>query len=76
MDSYAAQVANLLVGNNQCEAVIEIHYPGPQILFEQNTMIAITGADFSPTVNDELIPCWQPVVVRKNTRTPDFGAAS
>jgi antagonist of KipI len=67
MDSYAAQVANLLVGNSQCEAVLEIHFPGPQILFEQNTMIAITGADFSPTVNDEVIPCWQPVVVRKNT---------
>src|SRR5579872_4926673 len=67
MDSYAAQVANLLVGNNQCEAIIEIHFPGPQILFEQNTLIAITGADFSPTVNDEVIPRWQPVVVRKNT---------
>lgn len=67
MDIYAAQVANLLVGNDQHEAVIEIHFPGPQILFEQNTLIAITGADFSPTVNDEIIPRWQPVVVRKNT---------
>ena len=67
MDIYAAQVANLLVGNDQHEAVIEIHFPGPQILFEQNTLIAITGAEFSPTVNDELIPRWQPVVVRKNT---------
>src|SRR5579872_6141361 len=67
MDPYAAQVANLLVGNDKQEAVIEIHFPGPQILFEQNTLIAITGADFSPTVNDEVIPCWQPVVVRKNT---------
>lgn len=67
MDSYAAQVANLLVGNNKHEAVIEIHFPGPQILFEQNTLIAITGADFSPTVNDEIIPRWQPVVVRRNT---------
>jgi antagonist of KipI len=67
MDIYAAQVANLLVGNGQHEAVIEIHFPGPQILFEQNTLIAITGADFSPTVNDEVIPRWQPVVVRKNT---------
>ena len=67
MDSYAAQVANLLVGNDRHEAVIEIHFPGPQILFEQNTLIAITGADFSPMVNDEGIPCWQPVVVRKNT---------
>src|ERR1700733_355450 len=67
MDSYAALVSNLLVGNAGCEAIIEIHFPGPQILFEQNTLIAITGADFSPMVNDEAIPRWQPVVIRKNT---------
>lgn len=67
MDKYAAQVANLLVGNEMPEAVMEVHFPGPQILFEQNTLIAITGADFLPTVNDERIPRWQPVVVRKNT---------
>jgi antagonist of KipI len=67
MDRYAAQVANLLVGNCGDEAVMEIHFPGPQILFEQNTLIAITGANFSATVNDELIPRWQPVVVRRNT---------
>jgi len=67
MDRYAATVANILVGNCDREAVMEIHFPGPQILFEQNTLIAITGADFSPTVNDEIIPRWQPVVVRKNT---------
>jgi antagonist of KipI len=67
MDRYAAEVGNLLVGNCKREAVIEVHFPGPQILFEQNTLIAITGADFSPTVNDELIPRWQPVVARKNT---------
>jgi antagonist of KipI len=67
MDSYAAQVGNLLVGNDIQEAVLEIHFPGPQILFEQNTLIAITGADFSPMINDEFIPRWQPVVVRKNT---------
>lgn len=67
MDAYAAQVANLLVGNCEREAVMEIHFPGPQILFEQNTLVAITGADFSPTVNDGSIPRWQPVVIRKNT---------
>ncbi len=67
MDSYAAEIANLLVGNDKNEAVIEIHFPGPQILFEQNTLIAITGADFTPTLVDERIPLWQPVVVRKNT---------
>jgi antagonist of KipI len=67
MDPYAAEVANLLVGNDKQEAVVEIHFPGPQILFEQNTLISVTGADFCPMINDERIPVWQPVVVRKNT---------
>jgi antagonist of KipI len=67
MDTYAAKVANMLVGNCVNEAVLEIHFPGPQLLFEQNALIAITGADFSSTLNDELLKPWQPVVVRKNT---------
>jgi antagonist of KipI len=67
MDRYAAQVANMLVGNDIHDAVIEIHFPGPQLLFNQNALISITGADFSPTLNDQQIPLWQPIVVRKNT---------
>lgn len=67
MDPYAAGVANMLAGNNQCEAVLEIHFPGPQILFEQNALISITGGDFTPMLNDEPLPLWRPVVVRKNT---------
>jgi antagonist of KipI len=67
MDSYAAQVANMLVGNCPTDAVIEIHFPGPQILFNQNTLVAITGADFSPSLNEQAIPLWRPTVVRKNT---------
>jgi antagonist of KipI len=66
MDRYAAQVANMLVGNDTLEAVIEIHFPGAQLLFEQNTLISITGGDFSPMINDEPIPLWHPIVVRKN----------
>jgi antagonist of KipI len=67
MDTYAARVANMLVGNEIGEAVMEIHFPGAQILFEQNALISLTGADFSPTLNDELLPLWRPIVVRKNT---------
>jgi antagonist of KipI len=66
MDRYAAQAANMLVGNDTLEAVIEIHFPGAQFLFEQNAMISITGADFCATLNDERLPLWHPVVVRKN----------
>ncbi|MBS1668045.1 MAG: biotin-dependent carboxyltransferase [Bacteroidetes bacterium] len=67
MDVYAAKVANMLVGNCPTEAVIEMHFPGPQILFNQNTLIAIAGADFSPCLNEEPLPLWTPIVVRRNT---------
>lgn len=67
MDTYASRVANMLVGNETTEAVIEIHFPGAQILFEQNALISLTGADFTPTLNDEPLPLWRPIVVRKNT---------
>ena len=66
MDRYAAPVANMLVGNDAREAVIEIHFPGAQVLFEQNTLISITGGDFGALINDEPIPLWHPIVVRKN----------
>ena len=60
MDTYAGQVANLLVGNHRSEAVIEIHFPGPQILFNQNALIAITGANFLPSLNEQTLSLWQP----------------
>lgn len=67
MDKYAARMANILTGNDINEAVIEIHFPGPQVLFEKDALISITGGDLAPTVNDDPIPSWQPVLIRKNT---------
>lgn len=66
MDKYAAAIANSLVGNDVTEAVIEIHFPGASILFEQPVMIAITGADFSGSINGNTIPTNRPVIVNKN----------
>jgi antagonist of KipI len=64
MDTYAMKVANMLVSNSVNKSVMEIHYPGPQILFEQNALISLTGADFTPTINGEVAPLWKPLVVR------------
>ena len=66
MDPFASQVANVLVGNSCGEAVLELHFPGPQIIFEHTSLICITGADFTPMLDDEPLPLWQPVVVRRN----------
>jgi len=67
MDRYASSVANSLVGNNYNEPLIEMHFPAPQIMFREDALIAICGADFNPSINEEPIPCWQPVAVKKNS---------
>ncbi len=56
MDSYSSRLANRLVGNNRTEAVMEITYIGPVLRFDIATEIAITGAGFSPTLNNIEIP--------------------
>jgi antagonist of KipI len=67
MDVFAASVANLLVGNQPSDAVIELHFPASTFLFEEETLIALGGADLSPTINGEEIALWQPVIVSKNS---------
>ncbi|MBC7850516.1 MAG: biotin-dependent carboxyltransferase family protein [Chitinophagaceae bacterium] len=67
MDRSAAGIANLLVGNSKSNAVVEIHFPGPQILIEQTTLISICGADFTAMLDDHELPMWQPLLVRRNT---------
>lgn len=65
MDKLSAQVANILVGNETYEAVIEIHFPASAFFFEQPSLVAVSGADFSASVNGEEIPCMRPVLVSK-----------
>lgn len=45
MDVVSMRLANALVGNDQHEAVIEMHWPAPILKFEKDTCFAISGAD-------------------------------
>lgn len=54
MDSYAAKLANLLVGNSENEAVIELTMLGPKLEFQCDTNISITGANMSSMINDKV----------------------
>ena len=67
MDRFAAQLANTLTGNEPGAAVIEMHFPSSVYLFQQPALLAVTGADFSATINGEPISLLQPVVVNKNS---------
>ncbi len=66
MDRYAASLALSIVG---CPgtALIELHFPASIFLFEQEAMIAITGADFTPTVDGDEITLNRPVIVARNS---------
>lgn len=67
MDLFAMQTANLLAGNEMNEAVIEFFYPASEIYFEKNSLIAIAGANFSPTINGQRIKNGEPLMVKKKT---------
>ncbi|MFC6718974.1 biotin-dependent carboxyltransferase family protein [Natrialbaceae archaeon GCM10025810] len=63
MDEDAHTIANYLVGNDPDAATIEMTYQGVTATFEEDAVIAITGADMSPTLNGEDIDTWTTVAV-------------
>lgn len=65
MDAYSLRLGNLLVGNNDSEAGLEISLMGPELEIDKHTLLAITGADLSPTINGEPVPMWKPVYLHK-----------
>jgi antagonist of KipI len=67
MDIVAAKVANFLVGNVATEAVFELHFPAAVFQFNVDALIALSGGDFSATINDEPIPINTPIIVEANS---------
>jgi antagonist of KipI len=68
MDRFAAIVANRLVGNPDQAAVLECTGQGPELLFQQGTYLAVTGANLSPTLNGHAIALWQGINIREGDR--------
>ena len=66
MDLYAASVANMLVGNEESAAVLEITMTGPTLQFDSETIICVAGADISPMLNDVPIENNKPIHVANN----------
>ncbi|MCJ8163419.1 biotin-dependent carboxyltransferase family protein [Pontibacter sp. E15-1] len=73
MDPFALRAANLLVGNEEGEASIEITLQGAKIFFPKKQLIAITGADLSPTINRKPVKGWRPLLVEEGSIL-EFGA--
>jgi biotin-dependent carboxylase-like uncharacterized protein len=65
MDRFALRVANMLVGNNEAEAVLEAVFMGPELEFTTDALVAITGAELPPKVNGDARPTWTSFEVKK-----------
>jgi biotin-dependent carboxylase-like uncharacterized protein len=64
MDQYSFAIANMLVGNKENAAVLEITYMGPELEFHQDTVISITGGDIPPKINGVSVPLWSTLKVK------------
>ena len=65
MDSFALRMANLLVGNEEGAAAMEMTLLGPTLRFEQDALIALCGGEFHAQLDDKRLPAWRPVFVPK-----------
>jgi biotin-dependent carboxylase-like uncharacterized protein len=57
-DSYACRLGNLLVGNLENAALIEITLMGFQARFRCDAVAAVTGADLQPTLSGRPLAMW------------------
>lgn len=65
MDRFALRAANMLVGNDEGAAVLEAVFMGPQIEFTADAVVAVTGAELPPKVNDQIQPMWSSFSVKR-----------
>lgn len=63
MDPRSTAIANILVGNEEGEAVLECTMMGPHLQFDRANCIAITGGDLGPTLDGQPIPSYRAIQV-------------
>jgi biotin-dependent carboxylase-like uncharacterized protein len=64
MDQFSAVTANLLLGNPRSAAVLEMMMMGPELKFEFDGRIALTGGDLGPRINGQQVAMWRTLEIR------------
>ncbi|MBI4336351.1 MAG: biotin-dependent carboxyltransferase family protein [Chloroflexi bacterium] len=67
MDPFALRAANLLVGNAEGEAGLEMTLVGPKLRFLADTVIAVAGGDLGPLLDGQPVPMWSAVQVHQGS---------
>ena len=76
MDDFATRIANMLVGNDEYEAVLETTLLGVEILFNCEEVIAITGSNMNPKINGNPVPMWTSLYVKAGDKLSSSGSIS
>jgi len=67
LDQYSFRAANLLVGNDENTAVLECALMGPDLEFQRDAVIAVTGAEMAPKLNGTPAPRNEAIAVKAGT---------
>jgi len=65
MDEFSLRCANLLVGNPESAAGLEIVFMGPSLRFEKDTVFAVTGAHLPPLLDGVEQKTWTAISARE-----------
>jgi biotin-dependent carboxylase-like uncharacterized protein len=63
LDQFSLAAANLLVGNDEGAAGLEIAYLGPELRFGEEATVAVAGAELVPRVDGSEQPLWEAFTV-------------
>ena len=64
LDTFSAEIANFLVGNDKDAAVLEFTVTGPRLRVMDNGYIAVTGAQMAVKLNGQEMAAWSAFRVR------------
>jgi biotin-dependent carboxylase-like uncharacterized protein len=64
LDQYSLAAGNLLVGNPEAAAALEISFMGPELAFDEDAVLAVTGAEMEPRLDGDPQPQWEAFAVR------------
>lgn len=67
MDDYSFRIGNIFLNNNENTPQIEITLKGPTLEFLEDKIIFLTGGEIEAKLNDEFIPNYKPIFVKKGS---------
>ena len=65
MDKHSYELANALLDNDENEACLEFCVMGPMIRFHRDCVIAVTGGNFGPTLNDAPVSMYRALQIKE-----------